>query len=393
MNNNSINGASINGSGLPAWVIQAGVIAAVVAVAVSIEPKRIAYGSALGNAAVTVTVSQNKVVHGFASGICSASADVDANVTFAGSVLGLCGSTGYVSAQRTFQASANGNAGCDGYALVASLLGEATVACGASVVDANAHRVKYGKSNVTCEASGSVSGDVTRYGKVMVLANAINASIDASIQLNGESFYRNDGYCLAYANASGIIDSTKTDVITTLGVFAFGNGSSQAGAFIIYPGKANVTASITAQPVIATFIFNQSASATATTTAISANGVRMVLPSASGSASSKSNNPKARMRYAASCNGMASVSSVKALGGKLLYADSSVIGNAAAINCTATKIQYGAVSTAIATALVGRAYGIANSEISAPDDRYMIVEAVDRTMFIDNDDRMMLVAA
>lgn len=393
MNNTNLNGSSINGSGLPSWVIRTGAVAAAIAVAVSVEPKRTAYASAFGNAAATVTVSQNKIVHGFSTGIGSSSADAEANVTFAGAVNGIAISTGYVAAQRTFQASASGNAGCTGYALAASLLGEATVSCGASIVDANAHRVQYGKSSVTCGATGTSAPDgVTRYGSVLAPASAIIASIDASIKLNGESFYRNDGYCLAYANATGAIDPTKTEVITTLGVFAFGNSSAQANAFIIHPGHSNATTSVTAQPVIATFIFNQAATADAAAYKVDANGVRVVLPTASGNASATANKPKGRMRYAAACIGMAEASSVLALGGKLLHADVGASAIASVVNCAGNTIQYGRVTTASATALTGRAYGITNSEISAPDDRTMFAGSEDRSMIVSGEDRLMMAA-
>ena len=63
------------------------------------------------------------------------------------------------------------------------------------------------------------------------------------------------------------------------------------------------------------------------------------------------------------------------------------------LDSTATRIKQGQVSDVLATALVGRAYALANSEIRAPDDRYMIVGQEDRAMVVSAEERMMVVTA
>lgn len=395
MNNGNINGSSINGNGFPSWVIRAAAIATAAAIAVSAAPKRVVYGHAYGNAAVAVTVSQNKIIHGFATGICSASADVNEIVTFSGSAIGTAGATGYIFALLATQSSAFGQASCFGYALMAQQLGDASVTSGATVVDATAYRIKKASCNVTCGATGSASGgDIKRYGKVLASCGVISPSIEASVMLSGDIFYRHDGYCIGNASASASIDPDKTSVITTIGVFNFGNGAvTQANAYVCHPGSANVSGLCTAQPVNATFIFKPTAASNATAVNISANGVRMVLPTVSASASAKSNNPKAKMRYVATSTGVASANAVTSMANKVVYSDCLSIAGALVVKCDGTRVLQGRVNAAIATALVGRAYGITNSEISAPDERYMIVEFEDRSMIVDFEDRTILVAA
>lgn len=46
-----------------------------------------------------------------------------------------------------------------------------------------------------------------------------------------------------------------------------------------------------------------------------------------------------------------------------------------------------------AVSMVGRAYALANSEIRAPDDRYMIVGQEVRAMIVSAEERMMVVTA
>ena len=57
------------------------------------------------------------------------------------------------------------------------------------------------------------------------------------------------------------------------------------------------------------------------------------------------------------------------------------------LNLAASAIGSHAVS------MVGRAFALANSEIRAPDDRYMIVGQEDRAMVVSAEERMMVVTA
>ena len=66
---------------------------------------------------------------------------------------------------------------------------------------------------------------------------------------------------------------------------------------------------------------------------------------------------------------------------------------AVTLDSTATRIQQAHVADVLATALVGRAYALANSEIRAPDDRYMIVGQEDRAMVVSTEERLMVVTA
>jgi len=66
---------------------------------------------------------------------------------------------------------------------------------------------------------------------------------------------------------------------------------------------------------------------------------------------------------------------------------------AVTLDSTATRIQQAHVADVLATALVGRAFALANSEIRAPDDRYMIVGQEDRAMIVFAEERLMVVTA
>ena len=66
---------------------------------------------------------------------------------------------------------------------------------------------------------------------------------------------------------------------------------------------------------------------------------------------------------------------------------------AVSLDSTPTLLKFGQVDSVMATALVGRAYALANSEIRAPDDRYMIVGQEDRAMVVSAEERMMVVTA
>lgn len=390
----TLNGSSINGSNSPAWVVNASVVAAALAVVIgSVDAKRTTYGRATGNASVSVSVTDHKEVFGYVTGLASTSSDAEPTVTYAGSCNKVATAVGYATVMRLVPAEATGLATATGFILVAQALGEAEVTAGSAVVQADAHVVKYGKANETCGATSSVVGsDITRYATLnSPLCGAIAASVDASVQLSGDSFYYHDGYCDASGSCAGSIDPDKTDVITTIGIFDFGNSTADANAHVVHYGQSNSTASCASVLARAQVFFYPTADAIASAT-LAANATRYVLPTATLSAGAALIGIKAKIKYAGSAIGNASATAVKALGGKLLSGEINATAMAIA-NITATKIQYGSVTEAIANGLAGRAYAFSNADVRAPDDRYMIVAREDRSMVIQNEDRLMMVAA
>ena len=166
--------------------------------------------------------------------------------------------------------------------------------------------------------------------------------------------------------------------------------------------------------------------------------MRVVMPTATGLGESITYGPKARIRYASSGAGAMGASVVQALGVRMAMAqqDGATAGAtlaegivfgmqhwgatdvglagvttqsradvayaatgiaslamAVSLDSTPTLLKFGQVDAVMATALVGRAYALANSEIRAPDDRYMIVGQEDRAMVVSAEERMMVVTA
>ena len=437
--NGAVNGFSINGTVLPSWVVRAVVVATAAATVASSEPTRTTYATAHGDAAVAVSLTQTHTIQARATGTASVSSSIEPTLKFAGSSTATATATGNGAVRRDVWATAGGDATCTADALTAQAIGEAQATAVSTVDLALAHIIHPGRSVTLCQAASSASGDVTRYAVAFLTYGYSGPSWgEASVKRNGNSYFEHDGYGLATSTATSLVEQDKTKIIATLGTFDFGNGTSGANSFIVYSARATGTASNTAQTVPATHIYRPTASASGTATG-SADGTRVVMPTATGQADGLTYGPKARIKYVATSTGNAASSAVQALGvrmamaqqdgatagatlaegivfgmqhwgasgatladGLTVKADASAafaasatgsLAMAVTLDSTATRIQQGHVADVMATALVGRAYAVANSEIRAPDDRYMIVGQEGRAMIVSAEERMMMVTA
>ena len=436
--NGAVNGFSINGTVLPSWVVRAVVVATAAATVASSEPTRTTYASAHGDAAVVVSLTQTHTIQARATGTASVSSSIEPTLKFAGSSVATAIATGNGAVRRDVWATAGGDATCTADALTAQAIGEAQAFAVSTVDLALAHVIHPGRSVTLCEASSAAIGDVTRYPTVLLTYGYSGPSWgEASVKRNGNNYFEHDGYSLATSTATSLVEQDKTKIIATLGTFDFGNGTSGANSFIVYSARATGTATNTPQTVPATHIYRPTASTAGTATG-TADATRVVMPTATGLGESITYGPKARIRYASSGAGVMGASVVQALGVRMAmaqqdgatasatlaegivfgmqhwgatdvglagvttqsradvaYAATGIASLAMAVtlDSTPTLLKFGQVDAVMATALVGRAYALANSEIRAPDDRYMIVGQEDRAMVVSAEERMMVVTA
>ena len=436
--NGAVNGFSINGTVLPSWVVRAVVVATAAATVASSEPTRTTYATAHGDAAVVVSLTQTHTIQARATGTASVSSSIEPTLKFSGSSVATAIVTGNGAVRRDVWATAGGDATCTADALTAQAIGEAQAFAVSTVDLALAHIIHPGRSGTLCEASGEASGDVTRYPTVLLTYGYSGPSWgEASVKRNGNDYFEHDGYSLATSTATSLVEQDKTKIIATLGTFDFGNGTSGANSFIVYSARATGTAINAPLMVPATHIYRPTASTTGTATG-TADATRVVMPTATGLGESITYGPKARIRYASSGAGAMGASVVQALGVRMAmaqqdgatagatlaegivfgmqhwgatdvglagvttqsradvaYAATGIASLAMAVtlDSTPTLLKFGQVDAVMATALVGRAYALANSEIRAPDDRYMIVGQEDRAMVVSAEERMMVVTA
>lgn len=436
--NGAVNGFSINGTVLPSWVVRAVVVATAAATVASSEPTRTTYASAHGDAAVVVSLTQTHTIQARATGTASVSSSIEPTLKFAGSSVATATATGNGAVRRDVWATAGGDATCTADALTAQAIGEAQATAVSTVDLALAHIIHPGRSITLCEASSEASGDVTRYAVAFLTYGYSGPSWgESSVKRNGNDYFEHDGYSLATSTATSLVEQDKTKIIATLGTFDFGNGTSGANSFIVYSARATGTAINTPQMVPATHIYRPTASTTGMATG-TADATRVVMPTATGLGEAITYGPKARIRYASSGEGAMGANVVQALGVRMAMAqqDGATAGAtlaegivfgmqhwgatdvglagvttqsradvayaatgiaslamAVSLDSTPTLLKFGQVDAVMATALVGRAYALANSEIRAPDDRYMIVGQEDRAMVVSAEERMMVVTA
>lgn len=435
--NGQVNGYSINGAALPPWVVRVAVVAAVAAATHAVAPTRITFAGAYGDAVVNVTLSQTHTIQARASGIAQAIVSVAPTLKFAGASTANASSFGAGAVRRDVFASAGGDATASGEALTAQAIGSAT-ASASSTVDATAHIIHPGRSVQLCTAQGQGMGDVTRYPVVLAgFGEVTYTRAEASLQLSGNAFKYLDGYVpagFAISTASGEIPQDRVKIIATLGSFDFADSTATSRAFLVTPGRALGTGIITAQSVVATHIQRPRVAAVAQASA-SAQGTRNVRPTASAVADVVSYPPRGLIKHASSAAATAasalvqdgakrttfswliasasaqlegitqfgfqhrsdaqtSITPTASASGKALYAGRVAASIEASVGqAIGTLIQSGRVQDHIGTAIVGRAYAVANSEVLAPDERYMFVAFDDRVMPVYAEDRTMVVTA
>lgn len=434
MNSGFINGFSVNGAAYPSWVIRAVAVAACV-VSVTAVPNRVVFASAAGDASVSVHLTQTHTVQ--SKGVATAGAVSSANPTFkyAGACIGVATVRGNAAVRRDVVASAGGDSTCTAEALTAQAIGEATATSASSVELANAHIVFPGWALTPCVATGTGTGDVTRYPTVLAgYGEIVFTRGEASVKRNGTSFYARDGYVLnATAGATCEVPQDRVKIIATLGSFDYCDSTGVAKPFVKHSCFSSVNGIATANQVIATHVRRADSYAQANSIA-TITPIRTVLPTASYTCTATAYALKALTNHAArsfvDAQVSASAPGVRTTMGDAIHkATSDVVGilnygnqhratasdsttatgsasakqrHAGRVNETASVLggqavgvrkSFGRVDTTMATALVGRAYALVNSEIKAPDDRYMTVPAEVRVMYVAAEDRTMVVTA
>lgn len=434
--NGTFNGFSVNGAARSSWVVRAAVFATAVAVA-AISPTRIVHATAHGNAAALVSLSPARIISARSTGTASASYSVEPWLSCSAASSATATTTGRAAVRRDVFASAGGDATCTGCALTAQAIGNAQGAAGASVNLVRAHIIHPGRSTTSCVAASSAESDVTRYVSAFQRCGSVSGWGEASVRRSGNSTFSHDGYSRASGAASGRVDQDKTRVITTLGAFDFAASNAEAVGFIVYSARALGSAASLSLPSASTHIYRPKAAATAMASA-HVDATRIVLPKAAGEGKALYRISSPRLRHAASVTGGMGAHVVQAVGVRtamvrqsaatagawlvlakfgeqhrgasegILAECTRVKADAHAIFCAqassplalavtlsseACLIRMGRVDAALATALLGRAYAVANSEIHAPDERAMRVSGEDRRMRVSATERTMRVAA
>lgn len=436
MNNGAINSFSINGAAVPNWIVRAVGVVAVAAATVTATPTRYATASAYGDAVAQVSLAPTQTIVARATATAGVSSYLAPHIIYAGKSTATALATGNGSIRRDVFAQAAGDAHATGEALTAQALGNASVSMGSTVVLCKPHIVFFGKSNVIGLASTvSGSGKVTRYCTASTTAGIGYTRGEASIKLSGNSYYNRDGFVpLATSGCVASVPQDRIKIIATLGSFTFAESDGTVKSFIRYTARSNGSGQSTAQTVNSRRILKGAGSTTAQASA-TITGTRVALGKVSEQASASYLSIRSRIKYAATGRSDANATSIAVVGKRSAMgivtgfagADSGypIVGKQnkatasstaiATLTFVATRIKYAAQSTgnsaqasvvsakavlkqmalATSTALasVGKAYAVSNSDISAPADRYMVIDAQSREMTAPFEDRTMTVTA
>ena len=430
-----INSHALNSTKSPNWVIAA-VAVAIATASVAASPTRIVSGSAYGDAVVAVTLTDTHIIPGRAQSNATCSASVFPSAVFKGGASAAATATGSCAVLRDVFAFASGDAGATGLAISASALGEAASNGAASVVLCRAHIVHPGRSLSNAVASSSTvaaSTVVNRYARSTNGLGSIGYTrAESSIKLSGQAHYRLDGFVPgASATATASVPQDRIKIIATLGSFQFGESSGSASAFVLYSSRSSVQGVATVQQAAAVAIRRSPAYGSAESSATVVVN-RVDHATASGSAASSIYSARATIRHASAASGLAEASGIRvaaknntsgasiAFAGASLsqflatgrqyfadvasasFSDASAGGNvrfrseASGIagvlsQVDAVRVRLGNVNDIMASATVGRAYANLNSDVLAPESRYMMVLGQDRTMYAPAENRTMTV--
>ena len=295
----TVNGVGINGTALPNWVVRA-VVVAVAAATVNVEQTRTTFGSVNADASVVVTLTQTHTIAARANATAECSHFVAPTVIYAGAANTTATAFGAGAVRRDVYADAGGDATATGLAISADALGDAQASCAATVDVCDAHIVHPGRANVTCSATQIVSaGDVTRYTGVTGALGSVGYTLaEASIRLNGESFYRLDGFVpSAQATSTAALDSALIKLIVTGINVAQAQCLASARSFIRYPARASRNGAATAGQIsFSQRVHSAAASNTAQATGASA-GVRGVRPTVLAVAEAVAPAPRSLQRH------------------------------------------------------------------------------------------------
>lgn len=443
MNNAPLNHSGINGSSLAAWVIFATAIATATASSVACDSVRNRPGRVTSAQAVATIVNANAVLVKKANSTSSAGAIglAQPNIIYSGRCNVVATATGQATIPHLVPATATGSATATATANAAQALGESLATTAATIVQANGTRIQRGASTATAAATGvAINGDVTRHPLVSAAAGVAYTRAEGSIKLSGDSFYSHDGYVIARDGAAtcvATIDQTLMKTVLTGGIGGTGACESTAAAFVKMSANSYAESLSIDGYTINLLLHTKYGAATATAASVAAaNGVKRRPGSAIGSLADSTATAKALMKYAgrAASTGesaivftasptrirkgmvtgdLAAAALVSSTFGYQYFAESESLaelaGEAGAVviyqasaNGTpgnaqsaaqGTLILMASVDVSMATALNIKATGMTNSDVKAPDGRYMTVQEDDRIMIVPFEERTLLVAA
>lgn len=439
MNNAQINQSGINGSSIAAWVIYGAVLATASATIASCDAVHTRAGRttpAIASAAV-VTAAPVVLKPGNSLKTAGATGLAQPNITYSGACNVVGSATGMALVPNAVDGAATGTATATGTAIAAQALGESLASCAATAVQIDAHIIHPGGSVATAIASGvAADGGVTRYALVSGVCDVTYTRAEASLKLSANSFYSHDGYVTASTGCLALIDQTLTGLTVTgvTGIDSTCNAS--AAAFVIQAGACYAEALSIDGATIIEILHKKYGLVTAVAAATgTAAGVKNRPTGGAGTASSVCLSAKTLVKYAASVtsaqgdavqggatptrmragavNGdMASAALVSSEFGNQFFAEAvagaavselvtpiqmhkafaSSSANNMSIKATMTIIQMASVNETMATALNIKATGMTNSDVMAPDERYMTVQSDDRIMIVPFEERTLLVA-
>lgn len=431
----TVNGYSINGAALPNWVVRA-VVAATAAATVTVSQSRITFGTVNADANVVVTLTQTHTIAGRSSANAIVSSSLSPTLVYAARSNAVAQAAGSASIRRDVFAFAGGDATCTAEALTAQAIGAASATMASTVVQAKAHRIRPAASLRYAEASSSASSKVTRYTLIPTTGFGIgNGRGEASKKTYPNNYFKHDGYVLrAMAESTGQIPQDRVVTIATIGSFQFSEANGASNSFIRYSARSLATGITTRLQASAIHIQRGRVNALAQAN-ITANALRTRQGAAVAFADVAPNAPRARIlqasRASASAAAVVSVTQRRtafaaavsaaqsAVPFAILYGTQhrttvnalaettgiglafqrfagtslSAIAELQARSVDGYRIAAGSVSTTMASATVGRAFGLTNSEVLAPDDRYMRVSAEERAMAVAIEERTMMVTA
>ena len=364
-----LNGYGVNGAYVPTWVVRAAVVAAAAAAVVTVAPQRILMATAYGDANVVITLTETQVVAARATGSAGVtSSSVTPRIIYSGAVDADAAATGYALVIRVIPASAGGDAFATGSALPDTKLGEALATAASTVVVCDAHRIRPGASTQLAVATTDpIASLVTRRTLLPTVATAVATGRgEPSIKLDGESYFRHDGYVLnAVARCVPQIDQNKMALIASFGSIDYGNSSGGGTAFVRHRALASGTGVVTPQAVAATRTARATVKAPALATAtVDGTRVRNAAVSANATATRVLLRPAQRFAAASSSNAFLNAALVEgvrqargtATGQSTAYQNEIFFGSQRVASGGGIAIAYGVVGgttvngTAISTA-------------------------------------------
>ena len=418
--NGVVNGFSINGTVLPSWVVRAVVVATGAAsVSSSIEPTLKFAGSSVATATATGNGAVRRDVWATAGGDATCTADaltaqaIGEAQAFAVSTVDLA-LAHIIHPGRSVtlcEASSEASGDVTRYPTVLLTYGYSGPSWGEASVKRNGNNYfeHDGYSLATSTASFGIANALT--------STIVTQPINASMQCIGQSkaFVIQPAHCIGlgasldqpsiaqsvkskYGIVQGVSESTSlADAVRIKTASAEANCSG-----IQYILKPAIKQAASAFGVVASSyadIGDSLRTAYANVAGIFGNANLIESPygvqhfSDAEADTSNTGSASALQRFMSHATTIASCVAAKPIFGTQHRATVSDSCLSTADRVPSSVLRQGGIDTTIATALVGRAYALANSEIRAPDDRYMIVGQEDRAMIVSAEERMMVVTA